>query len=142
MLAHRDREDGLLEDLTDSTPEGPTPSSTDAARSLARLPSVGSYLVKFMFGVLTLTKRTHFNVGVVPPGSYSSVRYLLTGDPALTSRSLWPWSKDPKARTITLKSLRRWKGAPDKICRGHCAIGLIGAAVLNKAPCSHMGTNN
>ena len=79
--------DGVLEDLTDSNPERP-PSSTDAARALARLPSVGPYLVKSLLGVLTLTKRIHFDVGVIPPGSYSSVRYLLTGDSALTSRSL------------------------------------------------------
>ena len=58
--------DGLLEDLTDSTPEGPTPSSTDA---LARLPSVGPHLVQSLLGVLTLTKRIYFDMGVVPPGS-------------------------------------------------------------------------
>ena len=91
--------------------------------------------MKSLLGVLTLTKRIHFDEGVVPPGSYSSVRYLLTGDPALTRRSLWPWSPDPKARTITLKSLRRWKGALGKICRERCAIGFIGAVVvLDKAP--------
>ena len=72
--------DGVLEDLTDSNPERP-PSSTEAARALARLPSVGPYLVKSLLGVLTLTKRIHFDVGVVPPGSYSSMRYLLAGDP-------------------------------------------------------------
>ena len=47
--------DGLLEDLTDSTPEVPTPNSTDATRSLARLPYVGPYLVKSMLGLLMLT---------------------------------------------------------------------------------------
>ena len=55
--------DGALQDLTDSTPEVPSPSSTDAARSLGRLPSVCPYLVKSMLGVLTLTKRIHFDVG-------------------------------------------------------------------------------
>ena len=66
--------DGALNDLTDLTPEVPPPNSTDATCSLARLPYVGPYLVKYMLGTLTLTKRIHFNVGVVTPGSYSSLR--------------------------------------------------------------------
>ena len=100
----------MLEDLTDSTPEGPTPSSTDAARSLARLPSVGPYFVKSMLGVLTLTKGIHFVVGVIPPGSYSSARYLLTGAPALTRRSLWPWSRDPQSSHQHIEKLAQMDG--------------------------------
>ena len=101
--------DGVLEDLTDSNPERP-PSSTDAARALARLPSVGPYSAKSLLGVLTLTKRIHFDVGVIPPGPYSSVRYLLTGNSALTSRSLWPWSKGPEGTHHYIEKLAQMEG--------------------------------
>ena len=102
--------DGELQDLTDSAPEVLPPNSTDAARSLGRLPYVGPYLVKSMLAVFALTKRTHFDVGVVPPGSYSSVRYLLIGDPALTRRSLWPWSTDPQGTHHHIEKLAQMEG--------------------------------
>ena len=70
--------DGELRDLTDSAEVLP-PNSTDATRSTGRLPC-GS-LVQPMLAVLTLTKRIRFDLGIVPPGSYSPMRYLLAGDP-------------------------------------------------------------
>jgi hypothetical protein len=71
---------------------------------------VGPHLMQSLLGVLTLTKRIYFDMGVVPPGSYSSVRYLLTGDPALTSRSLWPWSKDPQGTHHYIEKLGQMEG--------------------------------
>ena len=82
--------EGALQYLTDSTPEVLPPNSTDATRSLGRLPSVGPYLVKSTLAVLTLTKRIHFDVGVATPGSYQSLPYLLTGDPKTKRWLLWP----------------------------------------------------
>ena len=40
------------------------------------------------------------------------------------------------------KTCASGKGAPGKVCKGHCAIGLLGAAVLNEEPFSPTGTNN
>ena len=68
------------------------------------------YLVKSMLGVLTLTKRIHFDVGVIPPGPYSSARYMLTGEPALTRRSLWPWSNDPQGTRHYIEKLAQMEG--------------------------------
>jgi len=38
------------------------------------------------------------------------VRYLLTGDSALTSRSLWPWSKDPQRTHHYIEKLGQMEG--------------------------------
>jgi hypothetical protein len=115
--------DGALQDLMGSTPEVPPPSSIDAARSSGRLPSVGPSLVKSMLGVLTLTKRIHFDVGVMPPGSYSSARYLLTGDPALTRRSLWPWSRDPQGTHHHIEKLAHTDGCAWQDMQGALLLG-------------------
>ena len=132
--------DGALEDLTDSNPERP-PNSTDATRALARLPFVGPYLVKSPLGVLTLTKRIHFDVGVVSPGSYSSA-VLADRRPRVDESAAVAVEQGPPMHApLHRKSLGRWKGAIGKICRQHCAIGILGAAFLNKAPCTPTGAN-
>lgn len=103
-------EEGKLAELTDADPALPKPSSTDAARCLGGLPSVGPYLVKSMLEMLTLTDRVRFDEGVMPPGSYSSVRYILTGDPKLVKQSLWPWSADPQDTQHHIATLARMEG--------------------------------
>ncbi|MFM7978315.1 MAG: hypothetical protein ACKPKO_03285, partial [Candidatus Fonsibacter sp.] len=94
------------------------PNSTTAARAMRKLPYVGPYLVKSMLGVLTQTKRIHFDMGVVPLGSYSSVRYLLTGDPRLTRQSLWPWGKDAQGTHQHIEKLAHMKGCTWQYLQG------------------------
>ena len=79
---------------------------------------MGPHLVQPLLGVLTLTKRIYFDVGVVPPGSYSSVRYLLTGDPALTNRSLWPWSHDHRGTRHYIEKLAQMEGCTWQYMQG------------------------
>ena len=67
---------------------------------------------------------------------------MLTGDPAVMRRSLWPWSNDPQGTHHYIEKLAQMEGCTWQDMQGHCAIGLLGAAVLNKAPFSPMGTNN
>ena len=88
----------------------------------AKLPSVGPYLVKSLLAVLTLTDRIRFDAGVMPPGSYSSVRYLLTGDPKLVKRGLWPWSTVPRGAHHRIDQLARlegcdWQDVQAALCR-------------------------
>ena len=71
---------------------------------------MGPFLVKCMLAVLTLTDRIRFDAGVMPAGSYSSVRYLLTGDPKLVKRGLWPWSTDPHNTHHHIEQLARLEG--------------------------------
>ena len=71
---------------------------------------VGPYLVKYMSALLTLTDRILFDAGVMPPGSYSSARYLLTGGPKLVKRGLWPWSTDPQGAHHHIDQLARLEG--------------------------------
>ena len=140
MLAQRGREGRLLEDLTDSDPERP-PSSIDAARPLARLPSVGPYLVKSLLGGADAdeahplrcrrhTSRTLFVSAVLvdrPPRVDESVAVVV--------------EQGPQGTHHYIEKLGQM-GAPGNICREHCAIGLLGAAaVLNKAPFTPTGTN-
>ena len=93
---------------------------------------MGPYLVQSMLAVLTLTKRIRFDASVVPPGSYSSVRYLLSGDPTLSRRSLWPWSKDPPGTHYHIDKLAQMEGSNWQYLQGHSAIGLLGAAMENE----------
>jgi len=100
-----------LKELTDPVlPRPPTVTSTDAARLLAGLPFVGPYLVKSMLAVLTLTDRVEFDAGVMPAGSYSAVRCLLTADYKLVKKSLWPWSEDPQNTHRHITALARMEG--------------------------------
>ena len=63
-----------------------------------------------MLAVLTLTDRIRFVEGVVPAGSYSSVRYLVTGDLRLVKRALWPWSPGPQGTHHHIDQLARMEG--------------------------------
>ncbi|MFM7981194.1 MAG: hypothetical protein ACKPKO_17945, partial [Candidatus Fonsibacter sp.] len=119
--------DRLLQDLTDCAMEVQPPSSTEAARALGKLPYVGPYLVKSMLGVLTQTKRIHFDVGVVPPRSYSSVRYLLTGNPTLMRQSLWPWSNDAEGTRQRIEQLAQ-------VERVHMALYAGGIVLVGFSP--------
>jgi hypothetical protein len=63
-----------------------------------------------MLALLTLTDRISFDQGVMPPGSYSSIRYLLTGDPTLIKQSLWPWTNDTQQTQQHIDMLARMEG--------------------------------
>ena len=71
---------------------------------------MGPYLVKSMLAMLTLRDRIRFDAGVMPPGSYSSVRYLFAGGPKLIKRGLWPWSTDPQGTHHHIDQLARLEG--------------------------------
>ena len=87
---------GELGIITDSS--HPT-TTVEAARALKALPGLGAYLCKNVLVSLELAGAATFNGGVIGPGAYSSLLYMLTGAPscALVKTSLWPWSNDPFA---------------------------------------------
>ena len=49
--------------------------------------------------------------------------------------------RPPKAHIITSISLHGWKGVIGKICRQHCAIGLLVAAMMHERPISATAAN-
>jgi hypothetical protein len=74
-----------------------------------------------MLATLTLAGRIRFDHGVMPAGSCSSVRYLLTGDPRLVRYSLWPWTPDETQHHRHVKVLARleccsWQDMQGALC--------------------------
>ena len=102
--------DGGLEELTDADLEQPLPTTSTVARVLSALTSVGPYTTKSLLGTLTLAGRVHFDRGTIPPGSYSAVQYMLTGEPTLLTSSLWPWSPDPFDTHRSIADLAKLEG--------------------------------